>query len=107
MMLRYLRGAFNRVPSDATAWAHRDAEVMAMVAAFLAPGAEQEAVDAVRAKWAPAKKYAVGTYGNFAQDAGQAMTELMYPSATLDRLREVKRRYDPQNLLRANHNIVP
>ncbi|HTL40734.1 MAG TPA: FAD-binding oxidoreductase [Pseudolysinimonas sp.] len=107
LMLRYLRGAFSRVPADATAWAHRGAEVMAMVAAFLPPAAEREAVDAVHAKWAPAGPYATGTYGNFSQEAGQAVTELMYPPATLERLREVKRRYDPQNLLRANHNIVP
>jgi FAD/FMN-containing dehydrogenase len=107
LMLRYLRGAFNRVPADATAWAHRGAEVMAIVAAFLPPAAAAEAVDAVRAKWAPAQRYATGTYGNFAQEAGEAMTALMYPPATLERLREVKRRYDPQNLLRANHNIVP
>jgi FAD/FMN-containing dehydrogenase len=31
----------------------------------------------------------------------------MYPPATLKRLRELKRRYDPQNLLSRNQNIVP
>ena len=49
----------------------------------------------------------MGTYGNFAQDAGQAMTELMYPPATLARLRAAKRTWDPHNVFAANHNILP
>jgi hypothetical protein len=51
--------------------------------------------------------HTAGTYGNFAQSAGAEMTALIYPPATLERLREVKRKYDPQNLLHANHNVVP
>jgi FAD/FMN-containing dehydrogenase len=30
-----------------------------------------------------------------------------YPGPTWDRLRELKRRYDPDNLFRLNHNIPP
>jgi FAD/FMN-containing dehydrogenase len=30
-----------------------------------------------------------------------------YPGPTWDRLRELKRRYDPDNLFRLNHNILP
>ena len=107
LMVRYLRGAFNRVPADATAWAHRGAEVMAMVAAFLPPRSPRELIDGVHAKWQPAKAFVTGTYGNFAQEVGDDMTQLMYPPQTLARLREVKRVYDPQNLLHANHNVVP
>jgi FAD/FMN-containing dehydrogenase len=107
LVLRYLRGAFNRVDPDATAWGHRGAEVMVMVAAFLPPGSPREQIDAIHAKWAPAQEYADGTYGNFAQEIGDDVIALMYPPATLKRLRELKRRYDPQNLLSRNQNIVP
>lgn len=107
LVLRYLRGAFNRVPADATAWAYRDAEVMVMVAAFLPPGAPRDHIDAIHAKWVPALQHVYGTYGNFAQEIGDEVVALMYPPATLQRLREVKRRYDPQNLLSRNQNIVP
>jgi FAD/FMN-containing dehydrogenase len=107
LMARYLRGAYNRVPADATAWAHRDAEVMVMTAAFLPPNAPADQVDEVHAKWEPVLAYTTGTYGNFADRAGDDITTLMYPPATLARLRGVKRAYDPQNLLRANHNVAP
>jgi FAD/FMN-containing dehydrogenase len=30
-----------------------------------------------------------------------------YPPATLDRLAEIKRRYDPDNLFRGNLNVEP
>jgi FAD/FMN-containing dehydrogenase len=30
-----------------------------------------------------------------------------YPAATYARLRELKRRYDPDNVFRGNHNIPP
>jgi FAD/FMN-containing dehydrogenase len=107
LMVRYLRGAYNRVPADATAWAARDAEAMLMLAAFLPPNAPRELIDGVHAAWKPVLAHVSGTYGNFAQEVGDEMTTLMYPPATLTRLREVKRTYDPQNLLSRNHNVVP
>jgi FAD/FMN-containing dehydrogenase len=107
LMARYLRGAYNRVPADATAWAHRDAEVMVMTAAFLPPNAPADQVDEVHSKWEPVLAYTTGTYGNFADRVGDDITTLMYPPATLARLRGIKRAYDPQNLLRANHNVAP
>jgi FAD/FMN-containing dehydrogenase len=107
LMVRYLRGAYNRVAADATAWAHRDAEVLVMGVAFLPPKAPQEMIDGVLAAWAPVLANTSGTYGNFVQRAGDEITALMYPPTTLERLREVKRTYDPQNLLRRNHNVAP
>jgi FAD/FMN-containing dehydrogenase len=107
LMVRYLRGAYNRVAAEATAWAHRDAEAMLMLAAFLPPNAPRELIDGVHASWKPVTPFTAGTYGNFAQEAGEEMTSLIYPPATLERLREVKRTYDPQNLLSRNHNVVP
>ncbi len=78
-----------------------------MLAAFLPPNSSRELIDGVHATWKPLLSVTSGTYGNFAQESGEAMTSLIYPEKTLARLREVKRSYDPQNLLHANHNVVP
>jgi FAD/FMN-containing dehydrogenase len=107
LMVRYVRGAFNRVPADATAWAERGAEAFIMGAAFLPPGAPQADIDEVHRKWDPVLAHTTGTYGNFADRVGDETLSLMYPPATLARLREVKRTYDPGNLLSRNQNIVP
>ena len=71
LMVRYLRGAYNRVPADATAWGFRDAEAMIMLAAFLPPKSPRELIDGVHATWKPVLPFTAGTYGNFAQEVGR------------------------------------
>jgi FAD/FMN-containing dehydrogenase len=46
-------------------------------------------------------------YVNFISHSGDDVLASAYPGPTLDRLREVKRRYDPDNLFHNNHNIAP
>jgi FAD/FMN-containing dehydrogenase len=46
-------------------------------------------------------------YVNFLGDEGEEGVRAAYPGATWDRLREIKRRYDPENLFRLNQNIPP
>jgi FAD/FMN-containing dehydrogenase len=107
LMIRYLRGAFNRVPADATAFAYRDSEVLLISAAFLPAGAPLEAVGGIRAVWGELGPYLRGIYGNFSSAVGDVATPLMYPPETLARLERVKGRVDPQNLFAHNHNIRP
>ena len=49
----------------------------------------------------------MGAYVNFLEDEGPERVRAAYPGATWDRLREIKRRYDPTNLFRLNQNIPP
>ena len=42
----------------------------------------------------------MGAYVNFLEDEGPERVRAAYPGATWDRLREIKRRYDPTNLFR-------
>jgi FAD/FMN-containing dehydrogenase len=107
LMIRYLRGAFNRVEPDATAFGYRDSEVLLISAAFFPPDAPTEALERYQAQWNTLLPYIQGLYGNFTSITSEIATPLMYPPATLERLREVKGRYDPENLFDQNLNIVP
>ena len=42
-----------------------------------------------------------------ASDEGAERVKAAYPGATWDRLRKIKKQYDPQNLFRLNKNIPP
>jgi FAD/FMN-containing dehydrogenase len=46
-------------------------------------------------------------YVGFLGDDGQQGVQRAYPPATLERLAEVKHRYDPDNLFRLNLNVLP
>jgi FAD/FMN-containing dehydrogenase len=106
--VRVLGGAIARVPADATAFAHRGSPVLVTVGAAF--GRRDEA--SRHAAWAARSLDALGwggggAYVNFLGDEGPVRVRAAYPGATWDRLRGVKRRYDPGNLFRANHNIAP
>ena len=107
LMVRYLRGVFNRVPADATALAYRDAEAFVVSAAFLPPDAPAEAERRIHEGWAALAGDVTGEYGNFSMHPDASTITRIYPPATVERLRAAKRRYDPENVLACNHNIVP
>ena len=44
---------------------------------------------------------------NFLAKEGNDGLNAAYPKATLDRLRRIKAKYDPENLFRRNQNILP
>ncbi len=106
--LRVLGGAMARVPSEATAFAHRGSRIMVNIAAFY-DGPEDRAV---REVWvsdfaAALRQGDTGAYVGFLGDEGLARVRQAYPGSTWDRLVAIKRRYDPTNLLRLNQNIPP
>jgi FAD/FMN-containing dehydrogenase len=102
--LRSLGGTMARVPTDATAFAHRRAEAMVLTGSFLPADAGPDAVEAAVAPWRGLRG---GAYVNFLSTATQADLAKAYPVATRARLAGVKRAYDPANVLRRNHNIAP
>ena len=105
--VRFLGGAVADVPADATALAWRDAEALVHWIALLPPGSPDEAVAAAARVWAPVGADADALCGTFTDERDPALVERIYPPATLQRLRAVKREWDPTNRFRRNHNITP
>jgi FAD/FMN-containing dehydrogenase len=106
--LRVLGGAMSRVPSDATAYAHRSNRIMVNVAAFY----EGEEDRGRKAEWVKRFSDALyqgddAAYVNFVGDEGETRTHAAYPGATWDRLAAIKARYDPDNLFHLNQNVAP
>jgi FAD/FMN-containing dehydrogenase len=106
--IRVLGGAMARLPSDATAFAHRSSRLMVNVAALYErpeERAEQEAwVDDLASTL---RRDTASAYVNFLGDEGAARVREAYPDPTWERLVAIKRRYDPSNLFRLNQNIPP
>jgi FAD/FMN-containing dehydrogenase len=106
--LRVLGGAAARVPVEATAFAHRASRIMVHV--FSLYEGEEERPRHVA--WVSELRTALqqsdtGAYVNFLADEGPDRVRAAYPGATWDRLVEVKRRYDPDNVFRRNQNVPP
>ena len=105
--LRVLGGAVARVPSDATAYAHRDRRIMGNVVAMYTDPDDRPASEAWVADLSSELTQDESGYVGFLVDEGEDRVRMAYPGSTWDRLREVKRQYDPDNLFRLNQNIPP
>jgi FAD/FMN-containing dehydrogenase len=106
--IRVLGGAVARVPADATAYAHRNSRIMVNVAAmYQRPEERPKHVAWVDALTGELLQDDSGAYVGFLGDEGEERIRAAYPGPTWDRLREVKRTYDPDNVFRLNQNIPP
>jgi len=106
--LRVLGGAMARVPVDGTAYAHRNSKIMANLAVIFQNLDEKP----IHEKWVNEYQKAIqqsdkGGYVNFINTLGETELNAAYPGSTLEKLRQVKAKYDPTNLFKMNHNIKP
>ena len=104
---RSLGGAMNRVPSDATAFAHRSSEALLGSAIFLPSNAPESVASEAVKPWKRLAAFGRGAYGNFLSAAAREDVETMYPGETYKRLAQIKAIYDPDNVFNQNHNILP
>lgn len=105
--VRSVGGAVSRVPDDATAYTHRQAELM-FVTTTAGPEPVVEATRPVlEAIWRRLAPHVNGAYANFLATATDEDVAAIYPTETYQRLAAVKRQYDPANLFAHNHNIRP
>ena len=97
--VRSLGGATADVPPDATAFAHRGAQFQVN-----ALGADAREVDR---HWTRIRPHLAGIYLPFETDQHPARLGEVYPPATIERLRTLKRELDPRNVFRDNFNVDP
>ena len=109
VQLRVLGGAMARVPDGATAFGHRRAKLMVNIAAMDGRVEERAEHETWAAGLAEALSGGVRTpaYVGFIGEEGEEGVRRAYPPATLERLAQVKRRYDPDNLFHLNLNVAP
>jgi hypothetical protein len=106
--LRVLGGQMARIPADATAFAHRSSRILVSLATFYEGPEDRPVREAWLSDFAAAlRQRDSGAYVNFLVEEGEERVRAAYPGSTWDRLRAVKRRYDPTNLFRLNQNIPP
>jgi FAD/FMN-containing dehydrogenase len=103
-----INGAAQRVAPDSTAFAYRDATFATVIAGMWPDAADNDAnttwVKDYYAATAPHSEE--GGYVNFMAEDDQSRIRANY-RGNYDRLAEIKRRYDPDNLFRHNQNIQP
>jgi FAD/FMN-containing dehydrogenase len=108
MHLYPIDGACQRVGAGETAFGHRDANwSMVVVSAWSDP-----ADDAANTQWVRDYSDAItpfsekGGYINFMDDDDTDRVKANY-GGNYDRLLDIKRKYDPDNIFRINQNIAP
>ncbi len=103
-----INGACHRVASDATAFAYRDANFAPVIAGMWPDAADNETNTAwVRDYYdATSPLSEEGGYINFMASDDQARIRDNY-RGNYERLTQVKRTYDPDNLFHLNQNIEP
>ncbi|MEZ4569982.1 MAG: FAD-binding oxidoreductase [Thermomicrobiales bacterium] len=110
LALRSLGGVMARVSEDATAYGNRDASFnLSIDATWRDPDDSERVIGWTRDSWACMRDLTGGgVYLNFA-GLGEENDELIRAGYgdNLQRLKDVKRRYDPTNLFRGNINITP
>ncbi|TYL53209.1 FAD-binding oxidoreductase [Agromyces mariniharenae] len=103
-----LGGAVARVGRSETPFAGRAAgHLVDLLGATDGPDGFERERDWARRAWEMLQPHRSGAYVNWLMDDGRDQVEQAYGREHYERLRQVKRRYDPDNVLRLNQNIPP
>ncbi|MDX1488551.1 MAG: FAD-binding oxidoreductase [Acidiferrobacterales bacterium] len=109
VILFQIEGALNRLEEDHSPVGNRDARYVLNIAGSWEQADEDEAnVEWAREAWADMRSFSTGgTYINFlTEDEGPERIKAALGNG-LQRLAEVKARWDPENVFRTNRNIKP
>src|ERR671934_349179 len=99
-------GAVASVGEDETAFSGRNAGFTYNIGACTeGPDGFEDEREWVRTFWSALEPYHMGVYVNFLGDEGQDRVREAYGAEKYDRLRELKRKYDPDNFFRINRTF--
>ena len=109
MLLEHFHGAVSRVPVEATAFPHRSPGFNLLVASeWVDPGEDGAQIAWARETYEALKPFmASGGYVNYLDDDETEDRVAFAYGVNHERLRQVKRQFDPDNLFRINQNILP
>ncbi len=108
VFIPHMEGTPSRVPENTTAFAHRKTPFVLNIHTRWRNASDDERCLA----WArdfhrATEPFAQGVYVNFMSDEGEDRVKEAYTQKVWDRLVQVKKKYDPNNLFRMNQNIKP
>jgi FAD/FMN-containing dehydrogenase len=108
IFIALVAGAANRVPADATGYRHRDAKfVLNVHGRWDAKTDDEQCIAWARAFFQASSPYAsAGAYVNFMTEEESDRVAAAY-GANYNRLAQIKKQYDPDNLFHVNQNIKP
>lgn len=108
VFIPHMEGAPSRVPENTTAYAHRKTPfVLNIHTRWRNASDDERCLGWARDFHRATEPFAQGVYVNFLSDEGEDRVKEAYTQAVWDRLVQVKKKYDPNNLFRMNQNIKP
>jgi len=110
ILLFEMKGAIRRVPKDVMAFDHRDASFeMSIIAEWTDKAEDAPNIAWARDLWIATQPFVMqSVYANhMTADEPPERVQAAYGASKYERLALLKARYDPANLFRMNHNIVP
>jgi FAD/FMN-containing dehydrogenase len=107
--LFHMGGAVGREDPDGSAFEDRRAtHAMTIDGVWSEPAAARACIRWARGFWEAVRPHSTGrVYMNFLGEEGEDRVRAAYGTTKYERLRALKRKYDPTNFFRMNQNIVP
>jgi len=108
VFIPHMEGAPSRVAPNATAFPHRNTPfVLNIHTRWQNASDDEKCISWARGFHKSTQAYSQGVYVNFLSEEGSDRVKDAYTKEVWEKLVEVKRKWDPQNLFRMNQNINP
>lgn len=108
VFIPHMEGEPSRVAENATAFAHRKTPfVLNIHTRWHSKSEDEKCLAWARDFHRSMEPFAQGVYVNFLSNEGEDRVKDAYTNDTWERLTQIKRKYDAQNLFRMNQNIKP